>query len=360
MAQRDGPPDDEPDPIPASDVDRTLADLDESLSDDDSQNDSDQSLSGGDQTLSDSDQTRSDSDQTLSERDQQASDDDQAASDLDFDHGGDAATHARSTAARVETTRERGEVTDDRDRTADERDRAARERDAIAAQRDRDAAIADQRGLELDGSDGVDSPSNLDMLRIQELRAQDVKRRRRAALDRERAARDRERAARDRREAARDREQARRDRERAGIDELTGARRRGVGLDELQREIERARRTEQDLVAVYLDVDGLKQVNDTHGHGAGDQLLRDVVTALRHQMRSYDLLVRLGGDEFLCALPGVTVDEARERLDALAEELRRGPNPASVSVGLAMLRDGDGPQELIDRADRELLAARGR
>jgi GGDEF domain-containing protein len=68
--------------------------------------------------------------------------------------------------------------------------------------------------------------------------------------------------------------------------------------------------------------------------------------------------MRLGGDEFLCALPGVTLIEARRRLGDLRSELRDGGAARSMSFGLSELRDGESPQELIDRADRELLAAR--
>jgi PleD family two-component response regulator len=76
-------------------------------------------------------------------------------------------------------------------------------------------------------------------------------------------------------------------------------------------------------------------------------------------MRSYDLVVRLGGDEFLCALPGVTLIEAGRRFDDLGSELHDGPAVRSVSFGLSELRDGESPQELIDRADSDLLGRRG-
>jgi diguanylate cyclase (GGDEF)-like protein len=164
----------------------------------------------------------------------------------------------------------------------------------------------------------------------------------------------------DREQARRDRERAARDRELAGIDELIGARRRGVGLEELRREIERARRTNGRLVAVFVDVDGLKSVNDEQGHRAGDQLLRDVAAALASRMRSYDLVVRVGGDEFLCVLPDVTPTEAPRRFDELVSELHHGPALRTVSFGLSDLRDGDSPQELIDRAERDLMADRSR
>ena len=256
-----------------------------------------------------------------------------------------------------------------RDRLAGLRDTAARERDERAATRDREGARCDHDALALDGRDHI---LDRHTLRVEELRsraatgrARAAEDRARAARDRQIAARDREQAARDREQAARDREQAARDRERAasdlkqaGVDELTGARRRGTGLEEMRREIERARRTNGELVAAFIDVDDLKSVNDKHGHRAGDELLRDVAGGLASRMRAYDLVVRVGGDEFLCVLPDVTAVEARRRLDALVSDLHDGPALRSVSFGLSELRDADSLEELIDRADRDLLDGR--
>ena len=319
--------------------------------------DREQTLNDREQTLSDRDQTLSDRDQTLSDRDQEASDDDQATSDSGDGGPLESAERARTTAARSATARQRDDGGSIRDATASERDQEATERDELAARRDHAADLADEIALESDDDNWFlhgEAP------RVPDSREREDENRKRAMLDRQRAARDRRQAAADRELAARDRELARRDREDAGIDELTGARRRGVGLEELQREIDRARRTGQDLVVAYIDVDGLKHVNDTYGHSAGDALLRDVVTDLRQLMRSYDVLARVGGDEFLCVLPGVSVDQARHRFDALGSGPPTGPRARSVTVGLAELRDGDGTPELIDRADRDLLAARGR
>ena len=142
----------------------------------------------------------------------------------------------------------------------------------------------------------------------------------------------------------------------ARTDELTGARRRGVGLEELENEIQRARRTGQSLVAIYVDVDGLKSVNDEQGHRAGDEMLRSVVNGLRDHLRPYDLIIRLGGDEFLCVLP-TGLDEARLRVAGFRSDLSESVG-ASVSVGFSELCDGETLQELIDRADHDLLTTR--
>jgi diguanylate cyclase (GGDEF)-like protein len=138
---------------------------------------------------------------------------------------------------------------------------------------------------------------------------------------------------------------------------LTGARRRGVGLEELETEIARARREGHPLVAAYIDVDGLKAINDERGHAAGDTVLGSVAKGIRHHMRPYDLLVRLGGDEFLCVLP-VSTFEARRRLADLRQDLNLSDMKPSVSVGFSELCDGDSPDELVKRADEDLLAHR--
>jgi diguanylate cyclase (GGDEF)-like protein len=262
--------------------------------------------------------------------------------------------YPRATSDRADRATEWSVVPHRRDESASHRDRAARQRDELAARRDQAAETQDATAREHEGAYGV-----LDRRTLAVRRAHDVESREQASLSRERAKHDRALAAIDRELGERDREAARLDREHAGADELTGARRRGVGLEDLQREIDRAHRTGEALVAAYVDVDGLKAVNDQHGHHAGDQLLQDVVEALRADMRSYDLLVRLGGDEFLCVMPGLTTQQARQRLERLEAALPPGPTRRSLSFGLSELRDGEGPTGLVDRADQDLLASRG-
>ncbi|GAA3648729.1 diguanylate cyclase [Lentzea roselyniae] len=84
------------------------------------------------------------------------------------------------------------------------------------------------------------------------------------------------------------------------------------------REIERARRLLSTVGVLILDLDHFKQINDTYGHLAGDRVLRAVADALKHSVRSYDLVGRFGGEEFAVLLPGVSTDEVR----ATAERIR--------------------------------------
>ncbi len=238
------------------------------------------------------------------------------------------------------------------DATADQRDLTAERRDELSDLRDE---MADKRDREASATDPREEVADRHTLRIEEIRARARESRRRGAADRERATHDRTQAARDREQAAHDRRQAALDRKQAGTDELTGARRRGVGLEDLEREMKRAWREGTSLVVAFADVDALKAVNDTHGHAAGDDVLRAMAERLRTRMRSYDLLVRMGGDEFLCALPNITVPEARARFRDLTGRAGAGN---SVSFGFSELLDDDTPDDLVRRADADLLDSR--
>jgi diguanylate cyclase (GGDEF)-like protein len=141
-------------------------------------------------------------------------------------------------------------------------------------------------------------------------------------------------------------------------DELTGARTRMVGLEEVSRELDRAHRTGGRLVLSCVDVDGLKQVNDDEGQLAGDALLKLVGATIRKRVRPYDLIVRYGGDEFVCALSNVSVGEARTRFEEIASALAAVSPEHSVTFGIAAADSGDSLQEVLARADAELLEAR--
>lgn len=179
-----------------------------------------------------------------------------------------------------------------------------------------------------------------------------------AAAVRARAAADRARAAADRLAAARDREQLQAQLSRAQLDQLTGAFGRELGMVALEREINRARHADGRLALAFVDVDGLKSVNDREGHAAGDVLLRDVVGAIQAHLRSYDPIVRVGGDEFVCANGDAGLEVARRRFEEIAATLKETHPAASISVGFATLRPEDTLEDLIARGDEDLYESR--
>ncbi len=112
-------------------------------------------------------------------------------------------------------------------------------------------------------------------------------------------------------------------------------------------EVERASRSGVPLLFAFIDVDGLKEVNDRDGHLAGDELLQKISTALRANLRPYDPLVRIGGDEFACALFDMGVDEAERRF----ADINAGLQGVSFTVGLTAVQAGDSVTDVIDRSD---------
>jgi diguanylate cyclase (GGDEF)-like protein len=318
----------------------------------------DNTASDRDQTSSDQDQTWSDHDQTASDRDQRSADEDQHAADDDFAAGGDTSSYQRSFRARERSAWDRHLASAMRDETATARVETAEDRDRAAALRDRGAEGRDElaRLHDLEDDSGA---SYADILS----RAQ--RDRYRAAADRAKAADDRKRAADDRAAAARERADARNSHREAAdalsvaaTDELTGAWTRKFGLAQVSHELERAHRVGAKLVVAFVDVDGLKHVNDGHGHLAGDALLRLLGETLRANLRGYDVLVRYGGDEFLCAMPNLRAAEARSRFEKIAAALRASDTGHSVTFGLAEAEAADSLEDLIMRADEALLEAR--
>ena len=133
-----------------------------------------------------------------------------------------------------------------------------------------------------------------------------------------------------------------------------------MGEVALQHEVDRARRGDGRLVLAFVDVDRLKALNDRDGHHAGDALLKAVVSAMRNRLRSFDPVVRYGGDEFICALAGADPTEATARFDEIQAELGREHDEAGISVGVVELRDDESLDDLIVRGDAALYEAKGR
>lgn len=146
-------------------------------------------------------------------------------------------------------------------------------------------------------------------------------------------------------------------------DPLTGAGNR-IALDNtLDREIRLARRYQQPLSLLVIDIDRFKQVNDTHGHSAGDRILQDLVRLLINVHRSTDSCFRFGGEEFVIVLnrtdtEGATIIAERLRHAVEATPLGSSDNRLgiTVSIGIAVFRDNDTVDSLFDRADRALYA----
>ncbi|MDQ6617657.1 MAG: diguanylate cyclase [Actinomycetota bacterium] len=267
--------------------------------------------------------------------------------------------------------RDREQASEERDRAGEQRDQAAQQRDHAAERRDqagerRDHA-AERRDLaagqrdqaaELFGGPGRDEDEGDDLYRSTMARREAASDRRRASQDRLAGARERDQAELDRDTALADRGASAREREYASHDDLTGVYRRGPGFVELDREIVRAKRTAQPLVVAFVDVDHLKDVNDSRGHAAGDRMLVEVADAFRASLRSYDLIIRYGGDEFVCAMSGQTMVDATARVALVHIALEEAPEHGSVTVGLAELQPDDSAETLLDRADAELYRQR--
>ena len=149
-------------------------------------------------------------------------------------------------------------------------------------------------------------------------------------------------------------------------DPLTKLPNRRALLDNLERTFDQARRYEQPLTVLFLDIDHFKRINDDHGHDAGDAALAGLADILRGSTRTSDVAGRYGGEEFVVLLPSTPLKgglHQAERLRRAVEETSistpAGPMRMTISVGVAV--DDPtiaGPQELLSAADEALLIAK--
>jgi diguanylate cyclase (GGDEF)-like protein/PAS domain S-box-containing protein len=148
-------------------------------------------------------------------------------------------------------------------------------------------------------------------------------------------------------------------------DPLTGLANRALLFDRLSHALARADRTASPTCLFLLDLDGFKQVNDTHGHAAGDELLQQFAARLSGVLRPGDTAARLGGDEFVVLCEDTSQAQAQvisERLRAAAAwpfDLPVGRVAISASVGISTSADpSDDPAELVRRADVSMYAVK--
>jgi diguanylate cyclase (GGDEF)-like protein len=151
-------------------------------------------------------------------------------------------------------------------------------------------------------------------------------------------------------------------------DALTGLPNRYLFEDRLRKELDRANRNREMFAVFFLDLDGFKAVNDTHGHRVGDHLLKEVSSKLQGEVRKTDTVARLGGDEFVILYSDITSVEdcqmiAQNVLDAVGRisEVDKNPITLGTSIGISIYpADATSPGDLITRADEAMYQAKHR
>ncbi len=154
-------------------------------------------------------------------------------------------------------------------------------------------------------------------------------------------------------------------RAKARLDPLTGCLNHGAMHPQLDKEIARAQRQASALSCVMIDIDGFKEINDERGHPVGDHVVHHVGKALLEECRRYDSCARYGGDEFLVILPDTGIVDAvraAERMRAaVAQCAANDPRvdfAVTITAGVADWRAGQSTAELIEQADRALMAGK--
>jgi two-component system, cell cycle response regulator len=149
-------------------------------------------------------------------------------------------------------------------------------------------------------------------------------------------------------------------------DVLTGLWNRRAILNLLQQEISRAAREGSSLTVALADIDHFKNINDTYGHPAGDEVLREVSRRMQASIRTYDVLGRYGGEEFLLVFPGCKQQKAfgvaervRKAVSSDVVELSGTEITVTLSMGVSVFNGAEDAAAMISRADETLYQAKG-
>ena len=148
----------------------------------------------------------------------------------------------------------------------------------------------------------------------------------------------------------------------ATVDELTGAPNRRIFASRLESEVDRCSRLASALCVVFIDIDFFKRINDDYGHQVGDRVLKEIYARLEENLRLYDFIGRMGGDEFVMALPGTDTQTAYGVAERLRESVQgdfvKDLPQVTISLGVAELGQGMGADQLVRNADIALYAAK--
>jgi diguanylate cyclase (GGDEF)-like protein len=150
------------------------------------------------------------------------------------------------------------------------------------------------------------------------------------------------------------------------VDGLTQVFNRRYFLEQLEREVSRAKRYRRELSLILFDIDHFKVINDSYGHLAGDYVLKQLATVVKGKIRREDVLARYGGEEFAIILPEIDAPNAVQMADKVRRLVEKAPFKfeetkiaVTVSVGCASCTDADDAATLIKRTDDKLYEAKG-